>query len=205
MAKTKSKPKSWRNRIVNTGERPAKDFNFNPSNWKDHPQTQRDALTELLDSIGWITGVIVSASTGLLIDGHARVDEALKENPEQLVPFIEVDLSPEEEKIMLALFDPVGAMAITDNAKIVELVEGLHLESSALLEIVATMSRSNLTEVVELPRQDNSVGETLQYLKFGGESIPITDEELAELRIRFEAYVKETGIIYGFAGHLLGL
>ncbi len=196
--------KVWQNRIVEQGEKPAKDFKFNPKNWRLHPQTQRDALNGILESVGWVQSVIVLPD-GTLIDGHARIEEALKLGDDTPVPFTMVNLSEKEAELMLALFDPLGAMANADTEKFNELSALLELESSALLEVVADLSRANLSDIAELPRQDNSVGEMLQYLKFDGEAIPLTDDELAGLRERLKAYIEEKGVIYGFAAHLLGM
>lgn len=46
----------WKNRIVGQGEKPANEFNFNPLNWRNHPNSQRAALDEILGKIGWVTG-----------------------------------------------------------------------------------------------------------------------------------------------------
>lgn len=194
----------WKNRIIEQGQRPASDFKFNPNNWRLHPQTQRNALNDILSRIGWIQGVIITRD-GTLIDGHARIEEALKQGEETLVPFSMVDLSKDEEQTMLALFDPLGAMATADVEKFNELNGLLDLDSSALLEVVADLSRTNLADVAELPRQDSSASEMLQYLKFDGNSIPITDDELEGLRKRFNDYVEANGVVYGFAADLLGL
>lgn len=195
----------WRSRIVNYGTKPAQDFRFNPLAFRAHSESQRNALNEILETIGWIQSVIVSKQTGNLIDGHARIEEALKKDENTPVPFIEVDLTVEEERRMLALFDPLGAMATVNAERFTELSNFLELDSAALLEVVAGLSRTNLVEVAELPRLDNSAGETLVYLSFANVKIALTDEELEELNKRFEAYVEERGTVYGFAGHILGL
>ena len=48
--------------------------------------------------------------TGYVIDGHARVALALTRK-EASVPVLYVDLSPDEERLVLATFDPIGALA----------------------------------------------------------------------------------------------
>jgi hypothetical protein len=135
---------SFANRIVGHGEKPAGEFKFNPLNWRRHPESQEAALREILSSVGWITGVIVSKRTGLLIDGHARVDAALKIEPNALVPFIEVDVTPEEEQKMLLLFDPIGGMATADDDAIKQLLEMVGLEHDSLLESIAGFTNIEL-------------------------------------------------------------
>ena len=127
------------NRIIGHGEKCAKEFVFNTDSWKDHPASHKTALNEILTKIGWVTGVIVSLVSGKLIDGHARIEETLARDPEQLAPFTEVDLSPDEEKTMLALFDPLGHLAVTDTERLGELVASLGLESNRLLGVFEGM------------------------------------------------------------------
>ncbi len=131
---------AWRNRIVRTGERPAIEFLANPSNWRLHSRAQRVALDAVLGTVGWVTGVIVNARSGYVIDGHARIEEALKRGDDTPVPFIEVDLSDEEEKIILSTLDPLSAMAEASREKLDALLHDLPQidpEVSAMLTDVA--------------------------------------------------------------------
>jgi hypothetical protein len=100
----------WRNRIVGTGEEAPDQLVANPLNWRTHPGPQRDALRGSLAEVGWVQQVLVNQRTGHVVDGHARVEEALSRQ-EATVPVLYVDLSPEEEALVLATLDPIGAMA----------------------------------------------------------------------------------------------
>ena len=121
----------WQNRIVSTGTRRAKDFNFHPDRWRGHPQAQRDALNAILSQIGWVQGVIVNSRTNRLLDGHARIEEALEQGADSLVPFVAVDLSEEEERRILLLLDPIGSMAQTNAELFQNLSQSLDIESAA--------------------------------------------------------------------------
>lgn len=139
----KAKAVTWQNRIVRTGTRRAADFNFNPENWRGHPQSQRDALNAILSEVGWVQGVIVNVRTNRLIDGHARVEEALALGADTPVPFTEVDLSPEEEKLILLLLDPLGGMATTNAEAFQNLAQSLDIESAALLDAISGLSEDH--------------------------------------------------------------
>jgi hypothetical protein len=102
-----------KNRIVGSGEKAAEEFNANPLNWRVHSKAQQTALNSILVEVGWVQNTIINVRTGNTIDGHLRVDEAFQRNPKELVPFIEVNLSLEEEQKILAVMDPIGAMAST--------------------------------------------------------------------------------------------
>ena len=43
------------NRVVGYAEKPAKEFKFNPYNWRQHGNLQRSALNSVLSRIGWVT------------------------------------------------------------------------------------------------------------------------------------------------------
>jgi DNA modification methylase len=115
---------AWRNRIVGSGEEAPDQLVANPANWRTHPAAQRDALRGSLETVGWVQQVIVNRTTGNVIDGHARIEEALSRE-EATIPVLYVELSPDEEALVLATLDPIGAMAGTDAARLTELLADL--------------------------------------------------------------------------------
>jgi hypothetical protein len=132
--------KGWANRIVDTGVRPASEFIANPKNWRTHPQKQRAAVKGSLNELGWIDTVIVNRQTGYLIDGHERLWQALDADPETPVPFIEVDLSPEEEALALATLDTTTGMATVDKDKLDELMQEIQTGEDGLQEMLAELA-----------------------------------------------------------------
>jgi hypothetical protein len=150
MKQAKNKKGTWKNRIVGHGEKTAGEFNFNPLNWRQHPDSQRAALREVLDKIGWITGVIENVTTGNLIDGHGRIKEALERDPSTIIPFTKVKLTEAEEKQMLLLFDPIGDMATPDLDALRGLLEMVGIDSEALLEVLSRIDDLELPDVADL-------------------------------------------------------
>lgn len=120
-----------RNRIVGSGEEAPDQLVANPLNWRIHPQAQQKALRGSLETVGWVQQVLVNQRTGNLVDGHARVEEALSRG-EPTVPVLYVDLDPEEEALVLATLDPIAAMAATDEAKLRELLADLTVDDAGL-------------------------------------------------------------------------
>ena len=104
---------AWKNRIISSGMVDPTTLNPNELNWRKHPDRQAKALSGTLDTLGWISDIIVNQQTGRMIDGHLRVELAIK-NKEKEVPVKYVDLSPEEEELALLTLDPIGAMAEAD-------------------------------------------------------------------------------------------
>ena len=114
----------WTNRIVSHGEEPPDKLVANDSNWRTHTQTQRHALSSVLNEVGLVQSVVVNTTTGRLVDGHLRVELA-KAQGQPTIPVVYVELSEDEERIILATLDPIGAMAEADREKLGELLQGI--------------------------------------------------------------------------------
>ena len=117
-----------KNRIVGSGEEQLDQIMFNPRNWRIHPLSQQDALKGVLEEVGWVQQVIVNKRTGNLIDGHLRCQLAAREGA-KTIPVVYVDVSEDEEALVLATLDPIGAMAATDKQKLDELFAGIESEN----------------------------------------------------------------------------
>ena len=143
-------PAPWRNRIVGEGEKPASQFLGNPQNWRVHPAAQAAALEAVLDRVGWVQRVVENRITGHLIDGHLRVLSALKKGDETPIPYVLVDLTQEEEQLVLATFDPLSSMATADRQQLDALLACLQEDSTtAIGAMLATLQDETapLTEV----------------------------------------------------------
>ncbi len=104
----------------------------NPANWRIHPKTQQDALAGALDAVGWVQQVLVNKRTGFVVDGHARVALAISRG-EPTVPVLYVDLAPDEEALVLATLDPIGAMAGRDDEKLKALLADVTVDDAGRL------------------------------------------------------------------------
>lgn len=142
-----------RNRIIASENVSPKDVKKNVLNFRKHPKKQRDALAATLHQIGWIQDVIVNKRTNTLIDGHLRLQIAI-DNKEATIPVKYVDLDEGEEKLALATFDPISALAETEkqtlDALLRELPEALPVE---IREMVSSLANIKLDgeAITELP------------------------------------------------------
>jgi site-specific DNA-methyltransferase (adenine-specific) len=133
----------WKNRIVEHGTAPANEFLAHELNARRHPGHQRDSLRGSLNEVGWVAPVIVSAKTGKLLDGHARIEEALTRDENTEVPFIKVDVSEGEERLILASFDPITNQAYYDKEVLDALLREVSTGDSALTQLLADLAESN--------------------------------------------------------------
>lgn len=143
----------FKSKIVGTAEVDPNDLVENPANWRQHPLTQRRALDKVLRSIGWVDSVKVNVNTGRMVDGHLRVDVA-KENKETAVPVVYLDLTEEEEKLMLATLDPIGALADTNQEMFQKLVSELKSADDIIAETATSAELSSILLEIEEGKTD---------------------------------------------------
>lgn len=89
----------------------------NPDNWRIHPREQQDAVEGLLSEVGWVDAIKVNVTTGHVLDGHLRETLALRRDQGK-IPVLYVELSEDEEKLILASLDSSSKMAGTDRDKL---------------------------------------------------------------------------------------
>lgn len=129
----------WVNRIVGHAEVDPTTLTVNPANWRTHPPAQARALEGALGEVGWVAGVIVNRRTGRIVDGHLRVERAIARG-EPTIPVAYVDLSPDEERLVLATLDPLASLAGADTAVLAELLAGLAPGNAALDRMLADLA-----------------------------------------------------------------
>ncbi len=135
-------PDNWRNRIVGHANVDPKTLVPNERNWRRHPTAQAAALDGILSEVGTVQSVIVNKLTGRLVDGHLRLDLALK-SKQPTVPVVYVELEPEEEALVLATLDPVAALAEADSAKLDELLRDVTTGNAAVIEMLSEMTQGD--------------------------------------------------------------
>lgn len=140
----------WANHIVGHGDVSPEDLLPNELNYRVHPKNQQDAMVGALNEIGWIDSIIVNKRTSelwgpndrfveTLVDGHLRAKLALRKGI-ATIPVTYVDLDPASERLALAVFDPIGAMAETDSTILDELLRDVNTGEAALQALLAELA-----------------------------------------------------------------
>lgn len=120
-----------RDRIRELRRVPAGNLQPHPRNWRTHPPAQRDALRGILAEIGYADALLARElpdGSLQLIDGHLRAETT----PDCEVPVLVVDLSDDEADKLLAVLDPLGAMASADREALVDLLPRIQSDNAAL-------------------------------------------------------------------------
>jgi hypothetical protein len=176
-----------RNRITGTGEVDPEKILANPKNWRTHSEHQSEVVAGLLTEIGWVQNVVINRTTGHLIDGHLRVELARKRG--EKLPAVFVELSVDEEDIVLALLDPSGELADFDSVKLDALLGGLETKDAALAALIADLE----SELGIGSENDDEEVETLLdqsvQLEPGKEFVVVmcdSDEEWSRLKVALD-------------------
>ena len=136
----------WRNRIVGHAEVAPAELVPNPRNWRSHPPEQQEALAGALAEVGWVAEVLVNRTTGNVVDGHLRIELALARD-EPTVPVTYVELTEDEERLVLASLDPLAAMATAEREQLAALLAGLEPADAALRALLEDLAREYEVEV----------------------------------------------------------
>lgn len=139
-----------RDRIKELRRVPAADLLPNPKNWRTHPKAQQDAMRGVLADIGY-AGAALARETDdglMLIDGHLRAEVST----EAEIPVLILDVTEEEADKILATFDPISAMAGTDEDALRGLLDAVNIDNAAVNDMLDAMA-------AELPQAEVEIVE----------------------------------------------
>lgn len=157
----------WQNRLSTVVKLiPANQLLANPSNPRRHPIRQREALRGSLDTLGFVAPILVSKRSQFMLDGHARVEEALSKDENTLVPVLEVDLEAHEESLFLASFDYITYMAEYDRDSLDALLRDVNTDDNRLQAMLSELAVSH-----GLVEGDNPYNEWVGMPEFEQETI----------------------------------
>jgi hypothetical protein len=166
LAKVEALPPRFRDRVKELRRVKAAELRRNPKNWRLHPETQRGALEGLLEQIGFVGALVAREVDGQLelIDGHLRADVAADAE----VPVLVVDLTDSEAATVLATFDPLGEMALIDEAALGALLGEVQVDEHAELRRMLSDLHDKLAkeeeEQTEVPGMALTPHEHYDYL-----------------------------------------
>lgn len=128
-----------RDRIKELRRVPANELRPNPRNWRTHPEKQLNAIRGVLAEVGFAGAELareLEDGTLELIDGHARAEVAGSAE----VPVLVLDVNEAEANKILATFDPIGAMADSDAAKLDAVLRDVETANEDLSQMIADLA-----------------------------------------------------------------
>ncbi|MBL7989491.1 MAG: ParB N-terminal domain-containing protein [Chlorobi bacterium] len=190
----KREGEAWQTKIIGEGEEPPDQLLPNFQNIRVHPRFQREALSEVMQQLGWIQRVIVNRRTGRLIDGHLRVELALA-NGQEMVPVTYVDLTEEEERLALATYDPLGEYARYEKDRTRELLDALEARGAATAKMLTDVAnKAGVFKEIKEPCAEYIDNQMIRPLiGMGNKSVCL---QLAEIIARYEMKDNSEAILF---------
>ncbi len=132
-------PPAWRNRVKELRYCLPSELADHPLQWRVHGETQKAVVQGILQEVG-IAGALLayeSPATGRLtsIDGHLR--KGLAAMP---WPTLILDLTDDEAALVLASYDPVGALAAADRGQLTLLLASVQSGAAAVQAFLAQLA-----------------------------------------------------------------
>lgn len=134
--------KAWRNRIVGMEDVAPDQLLAHPDNFRRHGKAQQEAMEAVFEDLGWVQNIVVNKRSGRVIDGHMRVELAMRKGV-PTVPVVYVDLTDEEERKALATIDPMGALATMDKEQTRDLLVGLDMDDDRLDALMGQLAKAS--------------------------------------------------------------
>lgn len=104
-------------RVVDMKWMRAGDILPHPENWRVHGPEQKEAFAAMMEGIGFAGALLTFTLPDgrlMLIDGELRQSTL----PDELLPTLITDLNEDEARELLAMHDPMSALATANKAKI---------------------------------------------------------------------------------------
>jgi ParB-like chromosome segregation protein Spo0J len=151
---------------VGYGEEAPDQLVANPRNWRIHPTSQQEALLGVLRQVGVVQDVLVNRATGFVVDGHLRVMLALREG-QASIPVKYVELTPDEEALVLATFDPLGALAGIDKDQLAALLREVETSDAAVQQLLSDLAAEVGLQApdIEFPEYDEDAADEVEWLE----------------------------------------
>jgi len=132
---------AFKDRIVELRRMRAAELMDNEGNWRIHPEAQKDAMMGVLREIGKADALLAYPSEReggrlVLFNGHLR--KGL--DGEEVWPVLVTDLTDAEADYMLAVFDPISAMAGMDSEKMQALQDNVASGEWAVRELLRQLA-----------------------------------------------------------------
>ena len=131
----------WQNRIVGHADADPLTLKAHPKNFRTHANQQRRLMEAAIDELGHIGEIVVNKNSGRILNGHLRVELTIG-RAEETVPVTWVDVSDEEELVLLAFFDAIGDQATIDAAKLRANFAAISSEHENLRTVIADWAAS---------------------------------------------------------------
>lgn len=179
---------------------------YNPRVELKEGDYEYERLKRSVEEFGYVEPIIINTTTGNVVGGHQRLT-VLKDLGYEEVDCIYITVDENKEKALNVALNKIDGRWDFDKLKdlFLDLRDfDIDLSITGFSDFeIDEMNLDGLPELEIEKEEDDVTRDTQEYLSFGSVKVPLSDDELEELKARFDAYVAENGITYGFATALL--
>lgn len=147
-------------------------------------------VTKVADSIkqfGFLNPITIDENN-VIISGHTRLKAALQLGMEE-VPCVVHQLSEEDAKLARIVDNKSHEYSTWDVGKLHQELNAINLDTKTIFFT---------------PNRDRKFFKENKMLIFGGNEIPITEDEYARLKVLYDNYIAENKTYLGFVLYLTG-
>jgi len=164
------------------------DLLANPLNWRSHSDGQKAAMSGILAEVGMVDALLVREigdGTYEIVDGHMRAGMM----PDQMVPVLVLDVTPEEATKILLTFDPIAGMATANAVNLDALLREVEFSDAALQALVAELAEdSGLYDVAEIDAPELASGDRDPFQQM---TFTLHDSQVEALKAAMDKAKKE--------------
>ena len=144
-------------------------------------------VAESIKEFGFLNPILIDPNN-VIISGHTRLKAALQLGLEE-VPCIVQDLSEEDAKLARIIDNKSHEYSTWDVGKLHQELNGIGLDFKTTFFT---------------PNRDRQFFQQNKMLIFGGNELPITEDEYNRLKAVYDAYIAENKTYMGFVLYLTG-
>lgn len=174
--------------------------------YEKNPRQNDEAVPYVAESIkkfGFKVPIIIDKNN-VIVAGHTRYKAAILLGLKKVPCIIADDLNEEQIKAFRLVDNKSSEKAVWDSDLLYEeLTDIINIDMQEFDFLTETFE--DIPDDLEMERlSDDGEKEFLEYLKYEKKKIPITAEEIEMLNKKYETYINEYKMSYGFVKYLLG-
>lgn len=125
-----------------------------------HPEAQADSLAGVIDQAGWAGAALLNRTTGRLIDGHLRREEAIRRG--ELLPTLVDEWSEAQERLLIATINPIAMLAEGNREQLADLAASVTADVDAGLLQTDERLDAIIQAIVTEPTDEDEEGPELE-------------------------------------------
>lgn len=178
----------------------------NLKEYENNPRFNDEAVDKVANSIkefGFKVPIVVDKDN-VIVAGHTRLKAAKQLKLKEVPVIVADDLTADQVKAYRLADNKVSEFSAWDDALLKFELADIDLDMD-IFGFDLNLDFDDIPDDLEMERiKDDGEKETIDYLKYDDKKIPLTSEEIDLLNKRYDTYVQDYKMNYGFIKYLFG-